>query len=502
MDGVESTPAVDAKSSLSSRSLNEQATPVVGSFRHLARRSLVYTAGGFLAKASKFLLIPLYVRLLSQVEVGALMFVEAISIALARAFSFGLSNAVRRYYVDYDDQRAADAYTSAVWWVGTAFALVGGVALTTAMLLWGDGLTQQVVPYYLALAVVAGVLQSNMGIPLQRYVIREEAGRHTALTVLPFVTTAAVVIVLLTRFNMGVDGVLWGQIITFSLWNIGIGVSMLIPTRPVFRAVEIKEAIRYSAPVLPHVLFTWGLTFADRLVLERYVKLDVLGVYVIGYQMASVVTIISFAVVNAWLPRFFRSASSGTGEGDFAVNFTHAFLVIVSVALSLIVAAPEVIAVVATNVYAGAVVVLRITAIGLVLHGCFQLLLLPIFYSNRTRWVAAVSGIAFATNVLVNIVFIPVYGIIAAAWATVAAYAIAAIAAFMAAQLTYPVKIEYLRVLGISAWAVAIGAVGWRLESLSFLSAVLVKSVLFVCFLGGLMMVFGGRLWLRRRRLV
>jgi O-antigen/teichoic acid export membrane protein len=48
-----------------------------------------------------------------------------------------------------------------------------------------------------------------------------------------------------------------------------------------------KSALAFGLPLVPHTLATWVLEFADRAILERFVSLDDLGLYSMGYTFGS-----------------------------------------------------------------------------------------------------------------------------------------------------------------------------------------------------------------------
>ena len=53
----------------------------------------------------------------------------------------------------------------------------------------------------------------------------------------------------------------------------------------------------------------------------------------------------------------------------------------------------------------------------------------PIFYSRKTGWAPIISGAAAMLNVVVNLVLIPRFGMLGAAWATLVAYLFMALVA-------------------------------------------------------------------------
>src|SRR5690606_34055464 len=142
------------------------------------------------------------------------------------------------------------------------------------------------------------------------------------------------------------------------------------------------------------------------------------------YQLASVLPVVSLALVNAWMPGFFATAGTEAGRRDFARTGTQVLALVWATCALLLVFAPELAGVILTEGYGEASLIIRLVGVGLAFHGMQRALLLPILFSGRTGWVSAVTGGAFAVNVALNLVFVPRHGMVAAAWVTVASYAL------------------------------------------------------------------------------
>ncbi|HSJ09656.1 MAG TPA: polysaccharide biosynthesis C-terminal domain-containing protein [Longimicrobiales bacterium] len=411
----------------------------------MGRTSGIYVAGTLTAKGARFLLIPIYVHLLTSAEVGILIFVEALVVALSRALSLGFGQAVKRFYVEFADERDADEFAAALWWVGFFVALAIGSMLVVASLAFGHRLTAQIPAEYLAIAVVSGMLRSNLGLALERFIVREEPVAHGVFNIGHFGLSAGLSIIFVVALDLGVRGALWGDLIAAAVFNLIVAVIISRGRWPRFQWPVLRKALAYSVPTVPHAMFTWGITFADRLILERFVTLSALAVYGIGYQFASLLPVFSVAFVNAWIPRFFRNAGSDDGADRYSRVFLTQVTAIIAIALPIVAFAPEAIRLITTAEYAGSSAITRMVAIGLIFHGVYQALLLPLFYRNRTGLVSTATGIALASNIALNLLLIPRIGIMGAAVATVGAYLLTSIVVAALVARHYPIPVDYRR---------------------------------------------------------
>lgn len=428
--------------------------------KRMGSASVIYVAGALVTNLAKFLLVPFYVRYLTQAEVGIVVFLQAVSYALARVYPLGLGQAIKRYYVDFEVERDADRFTAGIWWVVTAVAVALSVLLILSVPLWGQYVGSQIKPSYLVLSILIAALQGSATIPLMRYIVRQQPTANTVFTILQMVTITGAIIYLVAGRGMGVEGVLWGQVVGYAAWAVISGVLINAPARlkPTFG--KLGEAFRYSIVLLPHLLFIWGITFADRLVLESKVSLEALGVYGIGYQMGTLLTIVSISISNAWLAQFFRTGETERGPRMFTTTFTTIFLLILFISLGLFLFAPEIIAVVASREYAGSVLILQLVVIAHVFHAANQFFMLPLFLVKKTKHISTSTGLGLLANVVGLVVLVPWLGIVGAALATIMAYLAASGSSLYFAKQSYPVAVEWRKVGVGSAVAIGLGVVG------------------------------------------
>ena len=428
--------------------------------KRMGLASAIYVGGALFAKVAKFLLVPFYVHYLTPAEVGIVVFLQAVSYALARVYPLGLGQAVKRYYVEFAEARDADRFTAGVWWTVAAAAVGLSALLMGTVPLWGRVIGSQIPNSLIVLAVADAALQGVATIPTMRYIVRQQPMAHSAFTIAQTVSVTVAVIVFVAGLGWGVEGVLWGEIVGYGVWAVGSMVLVNVPAgwRP--RFTLLPEAFRYSIVLLPHLVFVWGITFADRLILEAQVSLDALGVYGVGYQMATVLTMVSVAISNAWLARFFRTGAAEGGAAEYARTFSVIYVLVLFLSLGLFVFADEVIAVVADARYGGAVWILRLVVVAHVFHAANQFFMLPLFLAKETRHISTSTGLGLAANVGANLLLVPALGIVGAAVATILAYAAAAASSYAFAQRSYPMGLHWRPLLVSTGVAVALAAVG------------------------------------------
>lgn len=447
------------------------------------RFSMIYALGDVLTKGVQILLVPYYIGVLQPAEFGMLAVLTTIFFAAWTTMSFGLGFAVRRYYHDHAEQ--GDQFTSSLWAFRFLFGLpaFGLMVLAMSSLLHWSGST---IPWSLVLmALISGYLKGGLNVIESWFMIREEPVKYRTFSFLQFLTSTCLIITLVSGFGWGVAGAVIGDLISYSIWTIVSGVLLFRRARPSFGSVDWQQIFWYCLPVLPHALFMWGMAAADRLILERYVDLAEIGVYDMGYKLASFLSVVIMAMRAAWLPDYFKTANEAGAVKKYTSMATIFSYIVFYAALGGILFAPEGIHLASLRAigdYSHAVPILRIVALGFVGLAMFIVFNQPLLYRQRTGWVAIASGSGLAVNVLANLLLIPQYGVTGSAIATVISYtAMATIMLFMVNKL-YGFSWETRTLCFFATAAILFAGVGCLLDESPWSGSTVVRLVLFLLF--------------------
>jgi O-antigen/teichoic acid export membrane protein len=97
--------------------------------------------------------------------------------------------------------------------------------------------------------------------------------------------------------------------------------------------------------------------------------------------------------------------------------------------------------------------VVPIVTLAYVFHGAFLLTSIGIGIEKKAGYYPFITACAAALNIGANFLLIPRWGMLAAAWTTVAAYALMAGLGFLFSQRLYPIPFEARRIARLSAAA-------------------------------------------------
>ena len=187
-----------------------------------------------------------------------------------------------------------------------------------------------------------------------------------------------------------------------------------------------KYALGFNLPLIPHFLASTALSQADRVMITKLVGPESTALYSVAYSLGMVTILFSNAIQQAILPWQYTKIKNEKYENlPEVANAT--MLIIAAINIAFIAFAPEVVAIVAPKSYSEA-----IWAMPPVCGSVFFMYLFNIFanieyYFEETKYVAVASIAAALANILLNWIFVPVFGYVAAGYTTLFCYILLAI---------------------------------------------------------------------------
>ena len=188
-----------------------------------------------------------------------------------------------------------------------------------------------------------------------------------------------------------------------------------------FHAQFWKYALLFNLPLIPHYLSQVVLSSADRIMIERMCGASEAGIYSLAYSVSLIMTLVNTALnqtIGFWI---FQKIKSGMAKSISHVSY--ATLVIVAAANILLIAlAPEVIAFFAPKNYHDAIWVIPPIAMSAFFMFMYDLFARFEFYFEKRNFIMVASSVAAIVNILLNYIFIRIFGYYAAGYTTLFCY--------------------------------------------------------------------------------
>ena len=100
--------------------------------------------------------------------------------------------------------------------------------------------------------------------------------------------------------------------------------------------------------------------------------------------------------------------------------------------------------------------IVSIIALAYIFHALFLLQLPGVYLLERSGLIAWIRGLGAVSNIILNLLFIPEYGIVGAACATCISFILMAVFIFMVNRKLFEIKYEWKKILLITSLAISI----------------------------------------------
>lgn len=469
--------------------------PHAGVFEKLKRLfsdTGIYGTGEVATSALNFLLLPVYTRYLSPSDYGVIALVIVLEAATKILFRWGIDGAYLRLYYDCQSDDARRKLTSTLF----AFLFVVNgivVAFTTiqASIIshWLFGSVEYA--DLLRMVLLNTFVISFFFFPYS--VLRVEE-RTKPVAVLAFSRSASVLIMRLlfvVGAGTGVRGVVLADLVVSVGFAIVAAKWVLPLLRMTFSKVVIREALSFGLPRVPHGIAHSAIALSDRYLLSLFVTITEVGVYSIGATFSLAIKLFLGAFDYAWTPFYLSLMKDRQAKQIFSKVTTYVFGVEVLLVTGLSAIGGDLVRLMTTSEFYGASVVVPWVALGVLFQGVYQLTVIGLNITKRTRYLPVATGIAALVSITGNLVLIPRYGVIGAAWASAISYAVLALIAMRLSQMHYYIDYEWGRLAKVAISAL----VAYALARL-FVPSVSHSSTAVAIRGGVVLFAYGSSLWL------
>lgn len=385
----------------------------------LVKSSFWYTIGNFFIKGITFITIPLFTNIMTVEEYGLVNNYTAIASIFSLFVGLSLNGAINN--ANFEFKEDIKGFMSSTLFLSTlSFAI---------FLILGNGyfffrnsffeLSQTI--FNLMIFQSYGNFLINF---LSAYfTINVQYFKFLSLSVLSTVLNIGLSLVMI--FTLFEENRYIGRVVgssgAFILIGLLIYFAIMFKGKKLINMEYWKFSLKIALPLIPHSLSNVLLSQFDRVMINTYSGSFDAGIYSYIYNLGVVLSVIWASTNNAWVPWFYAEME----KKDYVkIKKTSNYYMILFGAVTL---ASMLVLIDVAKIMAPAEYLVGIPLIIPILLGYyFQFLYsLPInieFFKKKTNYIAMGTIASAVINIILNIIFIPIYGYIAAGYTTVVAY--------------------------------------------------------------------------------
>lgn len=221
-------------------------------------------------------------------------------------------------------------------------------------------------------------------------------------------------------------------------------------------------ALKFNLPLVPHYLSQVVLNQSDRLMINHFCGSVETAYYSVAYTMAMVLQILNTSISGTMNPWIYKAIKNNQAHKIGKVSYGVLGLIAL-LNLMVILAAPELLGILAPNRYMTAIWVVPPVTASVYFMFLYNLFATFEYYYEKTHYVTAATIAGAVLNVVLNAIFIPKFGFVAAGYTTLVCYILYAFAHYffmkkVLRQFMNGAKIYDVRIILALGLALLVGA--------------------------------------------
>lgn len=387
-----------------------------------ARSAVVYIAATVFSRGLAIITVPIFTRLMSTDQIGIVNLYNTwhglISvIATLSLTSGGFAVAMK----EYEGRR--DEYVSSVQTLTSLVAIIISLIYIAAPTFWNNLLG---LPTSLMIIMLVGFLLEparDFWMSRQRYEYKYKMlGSVSILSALG--ASLISILVVMNMKNGGAENLAEGRLISNYAMLFGVAAVIWIYQFLKGKTFINKDFWRFSLQLsIPLIGFQFAaqiLNVSDRVMIDKMIGTSAVGIYGTLYSVSSISYLVWNAMNASFVPYLFQNIEKKEHkikEISFGLLEVYAAIAVVLTFL-----APEIVRIMATDEYYEAIYIMPPISAAIFFISVADLYSNILIYYKKTKYVMYGSLIAAILNIILNAIFIPIYGYMAAAYTTLFGY--------------------------------------------------------------------------------
>lgn len=387
----------------------------------MVKSAFWYTVGSFFLRGVNFLTTPIFIRLLTEAEIGKVtvystwVAIGAIVLGLGVDGTIGSAKA-NLAKEEYEEYLSSVLFLATLSFISISFvSIIFRESLSVLMGIDSDLifilLVQSFFSFVISFVSATFTFEKN----------------HKSYLTVSCLTTILNIILSISLIVSMSSGRYLGRIYGWAIATIFIGVILYIKVilkgKKLLSMKYWKFCLPIALPLIFHSLSHLLLNQADILMLQKFTDESVVGVYGTLYTVGSIINIIQAAINSAWVPWYYEALKKGDKKDIKEKSILYImFFSILSILFML--GVPEVIKIFAPERYWRAIPLVPVIVMGYYFVYLYTFPANYQFYIKETKFIALGTITAAIINVGLNLILIPYIGMYGAAGATLIAYII------------------------------------------------------------------------------
>lgn len=442
--------------------------------KELFSHTAIYGVGIMLNKFLSFLLIPLYTYFFSPADLGLYNLIQSLWLFIILVYVYGMETSFIRFFIDAKEENVKTEVYSTSLLLITLTSLIFSVIIylsagPVSNLIGFENIEKG--KYLIKILCILLFFDTISRFPLLLLRAELKAKTYFILTVSSLIINLIFNVLFIIVFKLNVEAILYSYIISV-IFTLAAG---LVITKKFFSFKfsfkEAKELVIYGNKFIYYGLFLLLIDVSDRFFLKYYFDESIVGIYSANYRLGTVMSLAIAAFRFSWTPYFLNLSENPENKKIISSTFTYfifaglfLFLFFVFFTEPLVKFSFGGYSLLDPKYFSG-LVIIPIILLSYFFSGLFANLNVVPFYTNKTSILFFVSLEGLVINVLMNIILIPKYQMLGAAYSTLITYAVMFLHIYFISQKLYHIKYEWRSISILTASALILFSLFYYIQT-------------------------------------
>ncbi len=446
---------------------------VLNTFKH----SAVYSLGNIALKGMGIITLPIYLHYLTKAEVGTFGLLDITINIISEVLILGQANSI----ILFENKKEYEEKRSSVFFTITSFIILINILFILIAESFGVSLLSlskgtRDLTSYLHFIIYISLIRVLNNLFMNKLRAEERSKFFTVLTFIKILAFISLIFYTVVHLNLSIAGILYSYLISELIVLIIILPGMISKMKPVFEKDALKEALRFGTPLIFTSVGILILNLSDRYLINLYLNLEEVGTYDIAYRIAGIVNMFLILPFNqAMLPSAFKEYNKPASRRYLSKLMTYMGFVTIWGGLAISVFSEEIILILGNRNYLAANTYIPFIVLAYVLSAMRNVASNGLLFAEKTFIVALITILAGLLNIILNILLIPVYGTIAAAFTTLISFAVFYIVTYLIAERYYKIDYENIKLVKLIVSGIVLFVVQEFLATGTFALQLLLK---------------------------
>ncbi len=456
--------------------------------KELTKDTAIYGISTILSRFLNFLLVPFYTHVFSTSDNGVMAIVYVYIAFFNIIYLYGMDSAYLKFASVKDEKNPGSVFSTSF-----LFVVITSSILSLIILMFSKDFAVMIdlQPRFSKLIIYSGIIlffDAISMIPFAYLRLIRKAKKFALIKTINIIINVSLNLVLILKYGMGLEAVFISNLAASVFSVVALSYEIIRNIKFRIKSELLKDLLKFGIPYLPAGLASMIIQVVNRPILQSLTDESTVGIYSQNYKLGIFMMLFVSMFQYAWQPFFLNNAKEKNAKEMFSKVLTYFVLIgsVVLVLLSLFIDD-----LVKIKIFNRTIIhpdfwiglnIIPVILLAYLFNGIYINFTAGIFIEGKTKYIPYVTGAGALVNVVFNYLLIPTWGIMGAAYATLASYIVMAGGLYFVSQKFYPIIYENKKIIlifvslllvGIPYYLFAQGNILYKLILLIFFLSVL-----------------------------